>query len=159
MISNWKRNELWVLIGNDAVLKHCKSLGVLGGISILRLITKNTSIKSTNLAACLRQTTQMDYYAWYSLTWFDIRYPYRSIQCQVQNKQTSEYLWIVRNVQSICQQKWQSCVLIILTAMQFWMGILDSRKNIHLTFSKMKSNSGKREGLILKSGIPLEIAK
>jgi hypothetical protein len=36
-------------------------------------------------------------------------------------------------------------------ARQFWIGILDSHKNIHLLFSKMKSNSGKREGLILKA--------
>jgi hypothetical protein len=36
MISNWKRNEFLILIGEEAVLKHCRSLGVLGGISILR---------------------------------------------------------------------------------------------------------------------------
>jgi hypothetical protein len=36
MISNWKRNEFWILIGDEVVLKHCRSLGVLGGISILR---------------------------------------------------------------------------------------------------------------------------
>jgi hypothetical protein len=142
-------------------LKHCRSLGVLGGISILRLITKNTSIKSTNLAACLRQTANNTDGFLCVIFPNMVRYSISLwIYSMPSSEQTNIRIFVdSTKLQSICQQKWKSCVLIILTAMQFWMGILDSRKNIHLTFSKMKSNSGKREGLILKSGISLEIAK